>query len=462
MATTRIISMHMNRGKTIAQCLADRTDYAKNPEKTKDGELISAYACDVKTVDAEFLLAKRQYHTITGRTHKSNVIAYQIRQSFKPGEVSPEDANRLGYELAMRFLKGKHAFIVATHCDKQHIHNHIIFNSTTLDCHVKFRDFLGSGKAVARLSDLVCIEHHLSVIENPRMGNHSYSKWLGANAKPSHRELLRAAIDGALARNPPNFEAFLKLITDAGYTVKYGAHITFRAAEQKQGIRLRSLGEGYSEDALRAVIAGEAEHRPHKRHVPAIKKENSLLIDIEAKIRAGKGVGYQHWVKKFNLKQMAQTLSYLQEHGLLDYQELAQKAASAKVRSNKLSTSIRAAEKRLAEIVVLKKHIIHYSNTREVYVAYRKTGYSRKYYSEHEREILLHKAAKKAFDELSVKKLPTIKGLQQEYAALLTEKKTAYAEYRVIHEAMKELMIHKANVDNILGDYKANNVPLER
>jgi len=462
MATTRIISMHMNRGKTVAQCLTDRTDYVKNPEKTKDGELISAYACDVKTVDAEFLLAKRQYHTITGRTHKSDVIAYQIRQSFKPGEVSPEDANRLGYELAMRFLKGKHAFIVATHCDKQHIHNHIIFNSTTLDCHGKFRDFLGSGKAVARLSDLICMEHHLSVIENPRMGNHSYSKWLGTNAKPSHRELLCAAIDGALAKKPADFESFLKLMTDAGYTVKRGAHITFCAAGQKQGIRLRSLGEGYSEVALRAVIAGEAEHTPRKKYTPTVKKENSLLIDIEAKIRAGKGVGYQHWAKKFNLKQMAQTLSYLQEHGLLDYQELAQKATSAKARSNELSAGIRVAEKRLAEIAALKKHIINYSNTREIYVAYRKAGYSQKFFSEHESEVLLHKAAKKAFDELGVKKLPTVRNLDQEYAALLSKKKAAYAEYRVAHEEMKNLMIHKANVDNILCYYRAKNIPLER
>ena len=390
------------------------------------------------------------------------MIAYQIRQSFKPGEVSPEDANQLGYELATRFLKGKHAFIVATHCDKQHIHNHIIFNSTTLDCHGKFRDFLGSGKAVARLSDLVCMEHHLSVIENPRMGNHSYNRWLGTNAKPSHRELLRAAIDGALTKKPVNFEVFLKLMTDAGYTIKHGAHITFRAAGQKQGIRLRSLGEEYSEDVLRAVIAGEAEHTPRKKYTPTAKKENSLLINIDAKIRAGKGVGYQHWAKKFNLKQMAQTLSYLQEHGLLDYQELAQKATSAKARSNELSAGIRATEKRLVEIAVLKKHIIHYSNTREVYVAYRKAGYSRKFFSEHESEILLHKAAKKAFDELGVKKLPTIKGLDQEYATLLSEKKATYAEYHIVHEEMKELMIHKANVDNILGVHRTKEVLWER
>ncbi len=168
MATTRIISMHVNKGKTIAQCLTDRTDYVKNPEKTAKGELISVYACDPHTADAEFLFAKRQYKSITGREQRNDVIAYQVRQSFKPGEITPEEANRVGYEFASRFLKGKHAFIVATHIDRKHIHNHIVWNSTTLDCTHKFRDFLGSGRAVARLSDSICLEHRLSVIENPK------------------------------------------------------------------------------------------------------------------------------------------------------------------------------------------------------------------------------------------------------------------------------------------------------
>ena len=149
MATTRIISMHVSHGKTIADCLTDRIDYSKNPDKTQGGELISAYQCDPKTADAEFLYSKRQYQTITGREQRHDVIAYQVRQSFKPGEITPEEANRVGYEFAERFLKGRHAFFVATHTDKKHIHNHIIWNSTTLDCKHKFRDFLGSGRAVA-------------------------------------------------------------------------------------------------------------------------------------------------------------------------------------------------------------------------------------------------------------------------------------------------------------------------
>ena len=185
MATTRIISMHVNQGKTIADCLTDRIDYSKNPDKTQGGELISAYQCDPKTADAEFLFSKRQYKTLTGREQQSDVIAYQVRQSFKPGEITPEDANRVGYEFAERFLKGRHAFFVATHTDKKHIHNHIIWNSTTLDCKRKFRDFLGSGRAVARLSDAICTEHRLSVIAAPKRGKiTTASGWATTRSPP--------------------------------------------------------------------------------------------------------------------------------------------------------------------------------------------------------------------------------------------------------------------------------------
>ena len=164
MAATRLIAHHVNKGKTVAQCLADRTDYSQNAAKTNDGEFISSYECDPKTADEEFLLSKRQYQHITGRQQKNNIIAYQIRQSFKPGEITPEEANQVGYETAMRWTKGKHAFIVATHIDKSHIHNHIIYNSTSLDATRKFKNFFLSGLAVQRLSDMVCLEHGLSII----------------------------------------------------------------------------------------------------------------------------------------------------------------------------------------------------------------------------------------------------------------------------------------------------------
>ena len=157
MAATRLIALHINKGKTVAQCLADRTDYSQNAAKTEDGKYISSYECDPKTADEEFLLTKRQYQHITGRQQKNDIIAYQIRQSFKPGEITPEEANQVGYETAMRWTKGKHAFIVATHIDRSHIHNHIIYNSTSLDCTRKFKNFFLSGLAVQRLSDMLAI-----------------------------------------------------------------------------------------------------------------------------------------------------------------------------------------------------------------------------------------------------------------------------------------------------------------
>lgn len=455
MATTRIISMHINKGKTIAQCLTDRTDYAKNPDKTDNGELVSAFECDPATVDAEFLLSKRQYRAITGREQKNDVIAYQVRQSFKPGEITPEAANKIGYELAEKLTKGRHAFIVATHIDKAHIHNHVIWNSTSLDCTRKFRDFLGSARAVRKISDRLCLEHGLSIVENPKRGSSSYGKWLGDNQRLSFQDRLRLAIDAALAKKPADYDAFVRALQEAGYEYKGGKLPSFRAAGQKHFTRLRSLKDGYSEAEIRAVIAGEKTHTPREkspRRQPT--RRVNLLIDIQAKLQAGKGRGYERWAKSFNLKQMAQTMNYLTENGLLEYAQLSQKAEAATARFNDLSGQIKSAEKRLAEIAVLRTQIINYAKTREIYVAYRKAGYSKKFLAEHESDILLHKAAKKAFDELGVKKLPTVKSLQAEYAELLTAKKKAYGEYVKARDEMKDVLTAKANVDRLLGKEK--------
>ena len=179
-----------------------------------------------------------------------------------------------------------------------------------------------------------------------------------------------------------------------------------------------------------------------------------MLIDIQEKLQAGKGAGYERWAKVFNLKQAAQTLNYLSENGLLEYAALAEKSDNAADRFNALSDQIKGAEKRLAEIAVLKTHIINYVKTREVYTAYRKAGYTKAFLAEHESDILLHKAAKKAFDELNVKKLPTVKALQTEYAALLQTKKAAYAEYTKARSEMREAQTAKANVDRLLGKEK--------
>lgn len=244
-----------------------------------------------------------------------------------------------------------------------------------------------------RLNDTLCIENGLSIVENPQRHGKSYNKWLGDQAKPSNRELLRVAIDAVLAQNPTDFDALLKLLRDAGYEIKPGKNPALRGKNQKRFIRLDTLGSGYSEAELRAVLSGEKAHQPRKKIVrPAPDKKVNLLVDIQAKLRAGKGIGYERWAKVFNLKQMAQAVNYLTEHNLLEYDALAAKTASATARYNELSTQIKAAEKRMAEIAVLKTQIVNYAKTRDTYVAYRKAGYSKKFLAEHESDILLHKA----------------------------------------------------------------------
>lgn len=453
MATTRLMPLHTGKGRDVGTAISDVIDYAENPEKTDYGRLITGYECDSRTADAEFLFSKRQYAALTGRTRGADdVIAYHLRQSFVPGEITPEEANRIGCELARRFTNGNHAFIVCTHIDKHHIHNHIIWNSTSLDCTRKFRNFWGSTRAVRQLNDTLCIENGLSIVENPKRHGKSYNKWLGDQAKPSKLELLRVAIDAALAQKPADFDALLKLLRDAGYEFKTGKVLALRGENQKRFIRLDTLGNGYSEAELRAALSGEKVHTPRKKIIrPVPEKQINLLVDIQAKLRAGKGIGYERWAKVFNLKQMAQTVNYLAQHGLLEYSALKEKSAAATARYNELSAQIKTAEKRLAEIAVLKTQIVNYSKTRDTYVAYHKAGYSKKFLAEHESDILLHKAAKKAFDELEIKKIPTVKSLQAEYAALLAEKKAAYADYRKARDEMKELLTVKANVDHLLG-----------
>ncbi len=443
MAATRLIALHINKGRTVAQSLGARTDYAKNPEKTEKGELVTSYCCDPMTVDEEFLLQKRLYYQITGKTQKSDVIAYQIRQSFKPGEITPEEANLVGNELAMRFTKGKYSFIVATHTDRAHIHNHIVFNSTAMDGTRKFKNFWLSGIALQRLSDLVCLENGLSVITPA-----SYSERTKRTEYPqkdSIRSGLCREIDTILAKKPMTFSDFLKELQDAGYEIKQGKHLAVKGPDQKRHIRLSSLGEGYSEADIRAVIAGEKQHESKPKYHQKQRSVN-LIIDIQNKIKA-KGPGYERWAKVYNLKQMSKTLLFLRDHKIGSMEKLHALVAEKTARRDELLSSIHASETRLTEIAALKKHITNYSKTRSTYEEYRKAGYSRKFFEAHREELTLHKAAKAAFDELGVKRIPKIRELSEEYSEILFSKKMAYSEYRKVRDEAQELIIAERNIE---------------
>lgn len=452
MAATRLIAMHKGKGRTVTKSLQLKTDYAKNPEKTEKGELVTGYGCDPKTVDEEFLLQKRQYTQITGKTQASDVIAYQIRQSFKPGEVSAEEANQIGRELALRFTKGKYSFIVATHTDRAHIHNHIIFNSTAMDGSRKFKDFLRSGLALQRLSDLVCLEHGLSVIEpRPYREREKQIKYL---VKETLRESICRQIDCVLEKTPLNFEAFLDDLRKAGFEVKTGANISLKGPGQKCFVRLSSLPDGYREEDILAYLSGE---KKDKRKIAARKQlvemqtGLSLVIDIQNKLK-DKGPAYQRWATIFNLKQMSKTLLFLRDHGIENADELSSFVKEREESKEELLNEIKALEERLNEISELRRHIINYSKTRSMFEEYKKSGYNQQFLEEHREEIISHKSSKEAFDKLKGKRVPTVKELAKEYDKVLMEKREKIAEWKKIREETKEAAVAMRNVENMMKE----------
>ena len=393
------------------------------------------------------MLSKRQYEQITGRRQKHEVIAYQIRQSFKPGEITPEEANRLGHELALRFTKGKYAFIVATHTDRAHVHNHIVFNSTSIDATRKFKNFWLSSFALQRVSDLICLENGLSVIA-PK----PYKERTKRTAYPrrvKNRDVLCEDIDLILQKKPESIDAFLQELQQLNYEIKYGKHISVRGKNQTRFIRLSSLEDGYTEADLRAHFLGQREHKPAaKQRSRTNARPFNLVIDIQNKLQS-KGVGYQRWASVYNLKQMSKTLLFLRDHKIESMEQLDQMVMQQVAKRDALLTSIQQSEKRLVEIGTLKKHIINYSKTRSTYKEYRKAGYSKKFLEAHREEITLHKVAKAAFDELGVKKIPKVKELSIEYAEVLTAKKQTYTEYRQVKNEAQELLIAQRNIASL-------------
>ena len=452
MATTRLIPLHTGKGRNFGKAIRNVIGYVSNPKKTHQGELVTGFGCNPETADGEFLLMKREYIAQTGRLRgKDDVIAYHLRQSFVPDEITPEEANRIGCELAKRFTHGQHAYVVATHEDRRHVHSHIIISAVNLDCDRKFRNFWGSSKAIRRLSDTLCIQNGLSIIEQPKGHSKSYNKWLGNEAKTSQRDGLREALDAVLARQPKDFEELLTMLQRGGWEVKRGKRISLKGKGQERFKRLDSLGEDYSEAALRAIIAGEKEHHPREKKTVQPMRQVNLLVDIQAKLQAGKGAGFERWAKVFNLKQMAQTLNYLSENNLMNIEDLTAKTDAATARVHELQVTIRETEKRMAELHALKGHIINYVKTREVYAAYRMAGYSKKFVAEHEQEIKLHQAAKEAFSALGTQKIPKVKEIQAEYDTLREKKKQAYAAYHQAQDEMRQLLTVRANVERILG-----------
>lgn len=359
-------------------------------------------------------MSKAQYKAITGREQKreADVLCYQIRQSFLPSEITAEKANQVGYETAMRWTKGRHAFFVATHTDR------------------------------------LCLENRLFVVNTPKLHSKTaykhYGQWFMAqDGVLNFKQKLCLTIDKALGERPADFAAFLSLIESAGYEVKQQRGvISFRSPGQVRFTRLRAstLGEGYGQEDIEAVISG-------KRKLPdkPVSKVN-LVIDIQSKLQ-GKGPGYERWAKIFNLKQMAAALAYLQDNSLYDYERLAQKAETATDTFHAISDKIKTTEAALKTNSDLRTPTVKYAKTRSVFEAYKAAKYSKKFLAEHEADIAVYRATQADFGRLlDGAKLPKMNTLVEQSRKLASEKKSLYSEYQKAKKDMQEVTTAKANL----------------
>jgi len=347
----------------------------------------------------------------------------------------------------MRFTHGKHAFIVATHVDKKHIHNHIIFNPINIECTGKFKNPMHSNKIIRRVSDQICLENGLSVIENPMPSRgKDYSDWMGG-----WRAKLERLINKILAEKPGSFDDFIKRLEAEKCEVKLCKYTSVRMGGQKKFTRLKSLSPDYTEDAIREKISGARSVQREEKPAPAAPQPSAFMLDFQDRIKALKENPATQGAKVFNIKQIAASFMFMQDHGIPDIDSLRAHAQAAKDDFNKINPRIKTIDARLAAITELQKHIGAYIKTRDVYAGYKKAGYSKKYLAEHSDEIARHKAAKQFFDAQNLKKLPTIQKLKQEFAALLDEKKKLYGDLKTMRVDMQNILTVEQNISSFYG-----------
>ena len=359
----------------------------------------------------------------------------------------------------MRWTKGRHAFIVTTHTDKQHIHCHIYCTTPPpLTVLGNSGTFWGSSFALRRLSDRLCLENGLSIVREPEAPEQGKIPELWGSGRKerkgplSYQDRLRFAIDTALAERPADLDEFLGLMKRAGYEVKKvrGGGISFRLTGQGQErftrLRASTLGDGYDLKDVLAAIEGK-EKRPGRP-----ERKISLAVDIQAKLAAGKGPGYERWAKVFNIKQMAAALAYIQDNSLTDYEQLAQKATEATDHFHALSEQIKQTEQAMKTNAGLKAATVQYAKTRPVFEQYKAAKYSRKFLAEHEADIELYRAAQAEMRRLlGGAKLPKMDALKEEGRKLTAKKKRLYGEYQKARRDMQEIVTIKANIDTLLG-----------
>ena len=322
----------------IKSTLKKALDYIENPDKTYDKMLVSSFACSYETADIEFEMLLAQAY------QKSNNLAHHLIQSFAPGEATPEQAHEIGRQLADEVLQGKYPYVLTTHIDKGHVHNHIIFCAVDMVNQRKYISNKQSYAYIRRTSDRLCKENGLSVVKPGQSKGKSYAEWDAQRKGTSWKAKLKAAIDAAIPQ-AKDFDDFLRLMQAQGYEIKPGKFISFRAPGQERFTRCKTLGEAYTEEAIKERIKGRVITR-----VPKERKGISLRIDLENNIKAQQSAGYEKWVTLHNLKQAAKTLNFLTEHGIDTYPDLESRVAEITAASDEAAAALKAMEHRLADM----------------------------------------------------------------------------------------------------------------
>ena len=435
--------MAVTKIKPIKSTLSKALNYIQNPEKTDGKMLVSSFGCSYETADIEF------EYTLSQALDKGSNLAHHLIQSFEPGEATPEQAHEIGRQLADAVTKGQHEYVLTTHIDKGHIHNHIIFCAANFVDHHKYVSNRRTYYGIRNMSDKLCREHGLSVVV-PGKGSKgkSYAEYQAEKTGTSWKGKLKIAFD-ALIPQVADFEELLRRLEAAGYEIKRGKYISCRAPGQERFTRLKTLGADYTEEAITERISGK---RIRAAKAPrAEKKGVSLLIDIENSIKAQESRGYEQWAKIHNLKQAAKTLNFLTEHQIEQYSDLVSRIEEVTAASEQASDALKSMEKRLADMALLIKNITTYQKTKPVYDAYRKAKNKEQFRAAHEGSIILHEAAAKALKAAGISgKLPSVAALQADYAKLQEQREALYADYGKLKKQVGEYDVIKQNIDSIL------------
>ena len=372
--------MAVTKIKPVKSTLSKALDYIENPDKTDGKMLISSFGCSYETADIEF------GYTLSQALDKGSNLAFHLIQSFAPGEVDYEKAHEIGKQLADAVTKGQHEYVVTTHIDKGHIHNHVIFCAVNFVDHHKYNSNKRSYYGIRNMSDKLCRENGLSVVV-PGKGSKgkSYAEYQAEKTGTSWKGKLKIAVD-ALIPQVSSFEELLTRLQAAGYEIKPGKYVSCRAPGQERFTRLKTLGADYTEEAIRERIAGR---RAKAAKAPREQRDVSLLIDIENSIKAAQSKGYEQWAKIHNLKQAAKTMNFLTEHKIEQYADLVSRIEEMSAESGQAADALKNAEKRLADMAVLIKNVSTYQKTKPVYDAYRKARNREKYRAGQEQAITM-------------------------------------------------------------------------